>query len=239
MKHRECTELNAEEICDGVIQYALRCKQTGEPWQPSSDRVSRQIDFLLMTDAAFTREFGFEVWPDRLLHLAKPGRVLHEVLCKTPGTWNAFRVLSRHGPYSQTSPFQDVNLGSAPERAVRHELLGMAGLRCVEPHPSIPGSARMRADFRVVGPNDRCLYVEVAMVQEPSTEIERDFFVQYRIRLARKMKVYGKAGLEPITIWSNEVAAPRMLAEQMNNIRARLGIPTRPPEPPKWYEEIA
>jgi len=39
-------------------------------------------------------------------------------------------------------------------------------------------------------------------------------------------------------IWHTEVDAPRILAERLNDVRARLGLPTRPPSSPTWYEEI-
>ena len=45
-------------------------------------------------------------------------------------------------------------------------------------------------------------------------------------------------GIDPVVIWADEAAAPRVLAERLNDIRARLDLPTRPPAPLAWYEEI-
>lgn len=203
--------------------------------------ISRQIDFLATTYVSYIEQFGIEPYPDMLVYLGWPGQVLHMLFCETAGTWEAFRrmVERSHGlPWRTPLTEGGVVFGSVRERFVNRALVAMSGVTRVEPHPPIPGCpGSMTADFLVTAVTGQTVYIEVAMVSSQA-DGERPFLAGYRRDLLHKVRLCQKAGFEPVIIWADEVAAPRMLAERLNDICVRLGLPTRPPAPMAWYEEI-
>lgn len=240
MKKDVFTSLNIVEIRQHVLELGS-CEQASKPWHPSEERVSRQSYFLIITYVALANEFGIAPYGDMLLHLGWPGRVLYELFCTTAGMWEAFRRLVErsHGlPWRTSLREGGVVLQSLRERFFYRGLVEVAGVTRVEPHPCIPGgSGRMRADFYISAITGLSVYVEIAMVASQGGE-ERLFLANYRKDLLQKVKLYNKAGIDPVIIWADEVASPRMLAERLNDVCARLGLPTRPPAPLTWYEEV-
>ena len=235
-------ELNICEVRERVLQDVRRCEQTGTPWCPSTEGGSQQLEFLIFTYVAFFKAFGIGPYPDMLPHLGWPGQVLHELFCKTAGMWEAFRRLVEWSgvdlPWQTSLAEGNVVLHSVPERFVYRELVRMSGVTRVEPHPTIPGcSGRKKADFLVCAATGLSAYVEVAMVPLHG-DGERPFFAGYRQNLLQKMELCTQHGFDPLVIWGDQVAAPRVLAERLNDLRARLNLPTRPPAPLAWYEEI-
>ena len=218
------------------------CEREDKQWHPSKAYVSRQINFLIMTYLALTREVGIEPYGDMLPHLGWPGQVLYEVLCRTPGAMTAFRKLVERGyglPWRTPVQEGDVVLDSIPERFLYRLLLVMSGVTCIDVHPPIPGgSGRMRADFLVAATTGRSVYVELAMVDRSITQGERPFLADYRDGLEQKLRFCQTVSIDPVVIYADEAAAPRVLAERLNDLRALLGLPTRPPAPLAWYEVI-
>jgi hypothetical protein len=241
MKKNILTSLNIVEIRQHVLLELGDCEQASKPWLPSKKRVSRQINFLIVTYVALASEFGIAPYGDMLPHLGWPGQVLYELFCTTAGAWEAFRRLVERSyglPWRTSLIEGNIVLQSLGERFVYRGLVALSGVTHVEPHPFIPGgSGRKRADFRVESITGLSVYVEVAMVASQG-DGERPFLAEYREDLLRKIEFYNKAGIDPVIIWADEAASPRILAERLNDIRARLGLPTRPPAPLAWYEAI-
>ena len=242
MTRADLMSINIVEIRQQILLELAECEREDKQWHPSKGRVSRQISFMMITYVALAREFGIEPYGDMLPHLGWPGQVLHELFCRTPGMWTAFRNLVErsHGlPWRTPVKEGDVVLGSVRERFLYRLLLAMSGVTYITVHPPIPcGSGRMLADFHVTATTGQSAYIELAMVSGSVAEGERFFIANSRQRLERKLEFYQREGLDPILIWSDEAAAPRMLAERLNDLRAQLGLPTRPPTPLAWYEVI-
>ncbi len=142
------TSLNVVEIRERVLLAVRVCERTGRPWCSSGDRVSCQIEFLILTFVAFHNGFGIVPYPGMLLNLGWPGRVIHELFCTTAGMWEAFRRLvewSHDLPWRTSLTEEDVVLHSVPEQFVYRALLKMSGVTRIEPHPCIPaGSGRIK-----------------------------------------------------------------------------------------------
>ncbi|MGI4810951.1 MAG: hypothetical protein ACRYF2_22935 [Janthinobacterium lividum] len=242
MKRADLTSMNIVEIRQQIMVELAKCERENKPWRPSKKRVSCKINFIIGTHIALTGEFGIEPYGDMLPHLGWPGQVLHELLCKSPGTMTAFRKLVEraHGlPWRTSTQEGDVVLDSIPERFLYRLLLAMSGVTCIIVHPPIPaGSGRMRADFLLHATTGRSVYVELAMVDRTIAQGERSFLADYRAGLKQKLRLCQTMDIDPVVIWADEAAAPRVLAERLNDIRARLDLPTRPPAPLAWYEEI-
>lgn len=235
------TSLNIVEIRERVMLEVRDRKRASMPWYPFDDPDLLRIHFLIVTYMMFAVEFGIEPYEDMLPNLGWPGQVLYELFGKTTGVWEAFRRLverSHNLPWQTSLTEGDVVLRSLPVRFVYRSLLSMSGVKRVETNPLIPdGSGRRTADFLVRAVTGLTVYVEVSMVSSRA-DGERPFLPRSRNDLLQKVGLYQKAGFDPVIIWSDEVAAPRVLAERLNDIRARLGLPTRPPAPLAWYEEI-
>lgn len=235
-------ELNICEVRERVLLEVRRCEQTGRLWCPAGDYGLLQLEFLIVTYASLAKPIGIAPYPDMLPNLGWPGQVLHELFCQTAGMWEAFRKLVEWSgvdlPWRTSLTEGNVVLHSVPERFVYRALSTMAGVTRVEPHPSIPGgSGRKKADFLVHAATGLSAYVELAMVPARA-DGERPFLLGYRQNLLRKVELCTKQGFDPLVIWCDEAAAPRVLAERLNDLRARLNLPTRPPAPLAWYEEI-
>ncbi len=76
------------------------------------------------------------------------------------------------------------------------------------------------------------------MVTAQEDAFETCVLAEYRARFLEKLALYKALGIAPVVIWGDEAASPRALAARLNEIRARLGLPTRPPAPLAWYEEV-
>lgn len=242
MKRTDLTSINIVEIRQQIPLELARGERRNESWRPSKKRASRQINIMIATYVALTREVGIEPYGDMLPHLGWPGQVLHELLCRTPGTMTAFRKMVELAcglPWRTSTREGGVVLGSIRERFLYRLLLAMSGVTYVVVHPPIPGgSGCMRADFLVTAATGQSVYVELAMVDRTIAQGERPFLTDYRARLEQKLRFCQTVGIDPVVIYADEAAAPRVLAERLNDIRARLGLPTRPPAPLAWYEEI-
>ena len=199
------TSLNIVEIRQQILLELGDCEQASKPWLPSKRRVSRQINFLMITYVALTSEIGIEPYGDMLPHLGWPGQVIYELFCTRAGMWEAFRRLVErsHGlPWRTPLKEGDILFQSIQERFVHRGLVAVSGVTRVEPHPFIPGSSRKRADFRVTAITGLSVYVEVAMVASQG-DGERLFLADYRGDLLGKVELYNKAGLEPVIIWAD------------------------------------
>lgn len=242
MTRADLTSMNIVEIRQQILLELAECEREDKPWHPSKERASRQINIMIVIHIALTREFGIEPYGDMLPHLGLPGQVLHELLCRTSGAMTAFRKLVERAyglPWRTPLQEGDVILESIRERFLYRLLLAMSGVISIIVHPPIPGgSGRMRADFLVTATTGRSVYVELAMVDSTIAERERSFLADYRAGLEQKLRLCQTVDIDPVVIWADEAAAPRVLAERLNDIRARLDLPTRPPAPLAWYEEI-
>lgn len=201
---------------------------------------ARQLDFMVALYVALATTLEMAPWPDLLQNLGWPGRVLHELFCREAGMWRAFRTLvgRRHPewPYRCLNTVNGVTLASHQEQFVYRAVLKSCGVTRIDVHPFLPdGLMSSKADFRLTAATDQALYVEVVMV---SSTADADTIVcaEYRDRLLRKLGAYRKLGLRPLVIWADQAACPRALAARLNDALALLGLPTRPPAPPAWYE---
>ena len=210
------------------------------PWLAEDDQVTRFVLLLAVLYVGLSRTVKFDATPDMLGHLGWPGRLLHRTFCRHAGTWDALRSLvERLSDYPrQTSKFEgNIRLHSRPERWVYRELVAMFGDRNVNPHPPIPGGGKKTADFYVTAIAD-AVWVEVTMITAQADAFETRVLADYRADFLEKLALYKALGIEPVIIWGDEAASPRALARKLNIIRARLGLPAKPPAPPAWYEEV-
>ena len=210
------------------------------PWLSEDDLISRLVRYSVASYVGLARTVDFAVTPDMLLHLGWPGRELHRLFCSRAGDWGAFRTLvSLLSDLPCRTPLNEgaVLLHSRPERFVYRELSAISGVTRIDVHPPLPGRCGCRrADFLLTAVTCLSVYVEVTMISAQADVADTSVLARYRAEFLQKMALYAMLGIEPVVIWSDEAASPRALAAKLNVIRARLGLPTRPPAPPAWYE---
>ena len=213
------------------------------PANAISNPITREIDCCVSMYAALAKTIDFAPTPNMLRHLGQPGRYLHALFCTRSGSWTALRkVIQKNHPdleYPTSVNEGSVRLGSVHERYGYRKISVVDGVTHVAVHPPVPGlSGRKRADLLVTAVTDKQVYIEIAMVSSED-DADTQFEENYRCRLHQKLAAYKAAGVEPLLIWANEIAAPRAFEERLNDLRARLGLQTRPPAPPAWYEEVS
>ena len=205
------------------------------------EAISLQIDCCVATYTALAMTIDFAPTPNMLRHLGPPGLYLHQLFCTTAGSWEAFRkVVERNRPdleYPTSASENGIHLSSVQERYAYRKISAVDGVTHVAVHPAVPGaSGKKQADFLVTAVTGKSVYVEIIMVHSVD-DADTKFQENYRCRLRQKLAAYKAAGVEPLLIWADEMAAPRAFEERLNDLRARLDLPTRSPARPTWYEE--
>lgn len=201
------------------------------------------LTYLIHLYLALMQVINLPPTPDQMLQLGRAGELINVICCKPGGMWAAFRrvVAKRHPdvPFPTPPLAEDGTvLASVYELIVYRALHRLPSVIKIEPQP-ILNCGGMCGDFRIIGATGLSVIVEVALVgsdPETDTGMRRD----YRQRLQRKIALCRTTlGSEPVVIWSDQVASPRLLARRLNEVAARLHLDPLPLPAPLWFEDSA